>query len=69
MNVRLRQAGCQAAETLTGSKGPRVCQNPAVCYAWGASYPVAKGALAHAPVLLLIFYRFAITASILSSPA
>ncbi|WP_323032365.1 DMT family transporter [Paracoccus sp. (in: a-proteobacteria)] len=43
-----------------------MCQNPAVCYAWGASYPVAKGALAHAPVLLLIFYRFAITASVMS---
>ncbi|WP_151720072.1 DMT family transporter [Gemmobacter serpentinus] len=37
-----------------------------VAVVWGASYPVAKGALTHAPVLLLIFYRFAITASVMS---
>lgn len=32
-----------------------------VAVVWGASYPVAKGALDHAPVLLLIFYRFLVT--------
>lgn len=37
-----------------------------VAVVWGASYPVATGALVHAPVLLLIFYRFAITASVMS---
>lgn len=40
-----------------------------VAVVWGASYPVAKGALAHAPVLLLIFYRFAITASVMAAIA
>ncbi|MBB4642964.1 DMT family transporter [Rhizorhapis suberifaciens] len=33
-----------------------------IAMVWGASYPVAKGALAFAPVLVLIVYRFAITA-------
>ncbi len=36
-----------------------------VAVVWGASYPVAKSALAYAPVLLLIFYRFALTASVM----
>ncbi|MFE3839079.1 DMT family transporter [Pseudogemmobacter sonorensis] len=40
-----------------------------VAVVWGASYPVAKGVLAHAPVLLLIFYRFAITALVMTAIA
>ena len=32
-----------------------------VAVVWGASYPVAKGALAHTPVLVLILYRFVAT--------
>ncbi|MGO4855494.1 DMT family transporter [Phaeovulum sp. W22_SRMD_FR3] len=40
-----------------------------VAIVWGASYPVAKGALAHMPLLLLIFYRFALAALILGSLA
>lgn len=40
-----------------------------VALVWGASYPVAKGALAHAPVLLLIFYRFAVTALVMATIA
>lgn len=36
---------------------------------WGASYPVAKGALVHAPVLLLIFYRFLATVLVMSAIA
>lgn len=35
----------------------------------GASYPVAKGALAHMPELLLIFYRFALTALVMAAVA
>lgn len=35
-----------------------------VAVIWGASYPVAKGALAYAPVLL-IFYRFLTTAVVM----
>lgn len=38
----------------------------AVAVIWGASYPVAKVALAHAPVLVLILYRFVITAAIMA---
>lgn len=38
-----------------------------VAVIWGASYPVAKGALAFAPVLLLIFYRFLATAFVMSA--
>ncbi|RYY12762.1 MAG: DMT family transporter [Alphaproteobacteria bacterium] len=37
-----------------------------VAVVWGASYPVTKAALAHAPVLTLIFYRFFITACAMS---
>jgi drug/metabolite transporter (DMT)-like permease len=40
-----------------------------VAVVWGASYPVAKGALAYAPVLLLIFYRFLSTAVVMSALA
>lgn len=40
-----------------------------VAVVWGASYPVAKGALAHAPVLLLIFYRFLSTALVMAAIA
>lgn len=40
-----------------------------VALVWGASYPVAKGALAHMPVLLLIFYRFALTAAVMGAVA
>lgn len=40
-----------------------------VALVWGASYPVAKGALAHMPVLLLIFYRFALTALVMTHVA
>ncbi|RWR27216.1 DMT family transporter [Sinirhodobacter populi] len=40
-----------------------------VAVVWGASYPVAKGALAHAPVLLLIFYRFLATALVMAAIA
>ena len=36
-----------------------------VALVWGASYPVAKGALDYMPVLVLIFYRFALTALVL----
>ncbi|WP_239002823.1 DMT family transporter [Rhodovastum atsumiense] len=41
----------------------------AVAMVWGASYPVAKSALFHAPVLLLIFYRFLTTATVMSAVA
>ncbi|WP_417674006.1 DMT family transporter [Pseudodonghicola sp.] len=40
-----------------------------VAVVWGASYPVAKGALADAPVLLLIFYRFLVTALVMTAIA
>jgi drug/metabolite transporter (DMT)-like permease len=40
-----------------------------VALVWGASYPVAKGALAYMPVLLLIFYRFALTALVMTTVA
>lgn len=40
-----------------------------VARVWGASYPIAKGALVHMPVLLLIFYRFAIAAVVMISIA
>lgn len=40
-----------------------------VAVVWGASYPVAKGALDHAPVLLLIFYRFLVTAAVMAAIA
>tara|TARA_E500000318_G_scaffold98034_1_gene99086 strand:- start:457 stop:1353 length:897 start_codon:yes stop_codon:yes gene_type:complete len=40
-----------------------------VALVWGASYPVAKGALAYMPVLLLIFYRFALTALVMATVA
>ncbi|WP_339853884.1 DMT family transporter [uncultured Nisaea sp.] len=40
-----------------------------VALVWGASYPVAKGALAYMPVLLLIFYRFALTALVMTAVA
>ncbi|NIZ14264.1 DMT family transporter [Phaeobacter sp. HF9A] len=40
-----------------------------VALVWGASYPVAKGALAYMPVLLLIFYRFALTALVMGAVA
>lgn len=40
-----------------------------VALVWGASYPVAKGALTHMPVLLLIFYRFALTAVVMTAVA
>ncbi len=36
-----------------------------VAVVWGASYPVAKGALAFAPVLVLILYRFAVTTAVM----
>jgi drug/metabolite transporter (DMT)-like permease len=40
-----------------------------IAVTWGASYPVTKGALAYAPVLVLIFYRFAATACIMGLAA
>lgn len=40
-----------------------------VAVIWGASYPVAKGALLLAPVLLLIFYRFLATTIVMGSIA
>lgn len=40
-----------------------------VAVVWGASYPVAKGALAYAPVLVLIFYRFLTTTIVMSAIA
>lgn len=40
-----------------------------VALVWGASYPVAKGALAQMPVLLLIFHRFALSALLMSAVA
>ena len=41
----------------------------AIALVWGASYPVAKAALCDAPVLVLIFYRFFITAVVMSAIA
>ncbi|MGR3411170.1 MAG: DMT family transporter [Paracoccus sp. (in: a-proteobacteria)] len=40
-----------------------------VALVWGASYPVAKGALAYMPVFLLIFYRFTLTALMMTAVA
>lgn len=40
-----------------------------VALVWGASYPIAKGALAQAPVLVLIFYRFITTAAVMATVA
>ncbi|MFG6080228.1 DMT family transporter [Paracoccus litorisediminis] len=40
-----------------------------VALVWGASYPVAKGALAHAPVITLIFLRFLATALVMAGVA
>lgn len=40
-----------------------------IAVVWGASYPVAKGALLYAPVLVLVFYRFLITAIVMSAVA
>ncbi|MDX7952540.1 DMT family transporter [Lichenihabitans sp. Uapishka_5] len=40
-----------------------------VAVVWGASYPVTKGALASAPVLVLIFYRFVVTACLMALAA
>ncbi|WP_209021352.1 DMT family transporter [Paracoccus ravus] len=37
-----------------------------VALVWGASYPVAKRALTQFPVLLLIFYRFALAAFLMT---
>jgi drug/metabolite transporter (DMT)-like permease len=41
----------------------------AVAVVWGASYPVTKGALAFASVLVLIFYRFVATACVMGLAA
>lgn len=38
----------------------------AIAVIWGASYPVTKIALAYEPVLVVIFYRFFMTACIMS---
>lgn len=40
-----------------------------IAVVWGASYPVTKSALAYAPVLVLIFYRFVVTAGVMSVAA
>lgn len=40
-----------------------------VAVVWGASYPIAKSALAYAPVLMLIFYRFVATAIVMAVAA
>ncbi|WP_051158768.1 DMT family transporter [Rhizobium grahamii] len=40
-----------------------------VAFVWGASYPVAKGALLYAPVLILILYRFLITTIVMAVAA
>ena len=40
-----------------------------VAVVWGASYPVAKGALEYMPVLVLLFYRFTLTALLMSAVA
>lgn len=40
-----------------------------IAVVWGASYPVTKSALAYAPVLVLIFYRFVATACIMGLAA
>lgn len=40
-----------------------------VAIVWGASYPITKSALAYAPVLVLIFYRFVVTAGVMSLAA
>ncbi|MEI9414608.1 DMT family transporter [Mesorhizobium sp. Cs1299R1N1] len=37
-----------------------------IAFVWGASYPVVKGAFLVAPVLVIIFYRFLITAVVMS---
>lgn len=41
----------------------------AIAVAWGASYPLAKGALVFAPVLVLLFYRFLITCVVMMTVA
>ena len=40
-----------------------------IAVVWGASYPVTKSALAYAPVLVLIFYRFIATACVMGLAA
>ncbi|MDP9840380.1 drug/metabolite transporter (DMT)-like permease [Neorhizobium huautlense] len=40
-----------------------------IAVVWGASYPVTKSALALAPVLVLIFYRFVATACVMGIAA
>lgn len=63
--------GMAASDTLSVTR-PTLWADLAVlgvAVVWGASYPVAKGALAHAPVLLLIFYRFLTTALVMSTIA
>ena len=57
------------ARTVPRSTLPADAAVLGVAVVWGASYPVTKGALAYAPVLVLIFYRFVATACILSLAA
>ncbi len=40
-----------------------------IALVWGASYPIAKDALREAPVLVLIFYRFLVTAVVMAAVA
>ncbi|KQT44470.1 hypothetical protein ASG43_14095 [Aureimonas sp. Leaf454] len=40
-----------------------------IALVWGASYPATKSALAYAPVLVLIFYRFTATACLMGLAA
>lgn len=74
-------AGAATGATGTSTAGPSAATTAAaptfwadlavlaVAVVWGASYPLAKGALLHAPVLLLILYRFLITAAVMTAIA
>ncbi len=57
------------ARTVPRSTLPADAAVLGVAVVWGASYPVTKSALAYAPVLVLIFYRFVATACIMSMAA
>ena len=57
------------ARTVHRSTLPADAAVLGIAVVWGASYPVTKSALAYAPVLVLIFYRFAATACIMSLAA
>ena len=59
----------QLSGAVAGDRRTRMLADLAVigvAIVWGASYPVTKVALSYAPVLVLIFYRFAATACIMA---